>query len=120
MDSPRRGSHKSAPGTARGSLQRIRPSPERAQHRQPLVAPFQGLFFAGIPIPRALPWADLFGPFGANSKTAQHQNGRNGYSEAPLSRQFALGSLQFVLERNVLGRVKAALEDVEQRPTIVA
>jgi hypothetical protein len=36
------------------------------------------LFSAGIPIPRALPGADLFGPFGAKSKTAQHQNWRVG------------------------------------------
>jgi hypothetical protein len=36
------------------------------------------LFSAGIPIPRALPGADLFGPFGAKSKTAQHQNLRVG------------------------------------------
>jgi hypothetical protein len=31
------------------------------------------LYFAEIPIPRALPGADLFGPFGAKSKTAKHQ-----------------------------------------------
>jgi hypothetical protein len=32
------------------------------------------LYLAEIPIPRALLGADLFGPFGAKSKTAQHQN----------------------------------------------
>ncbi len=34
--------------------------------------PFQGwfsLFSAGFPVPRALHWADLFSPFGANSET---------------------------------------------------
>jgi hypothetical protein len=85
--SPRRGSLKSAPGNARGPLQRIRPSPERAQHRQPLVAPFQGLFSAGIPSPRALPGADLFGPFGAKSKIAQHQNLRVGLVRGAGSRR---------------------------------
>jgi hypothetical protein len=40
------------------------------------VPPFQGFGHVRIPIPRALPWADMLGPVGANSKTAQHQNAR--------------------------------------------
>jgi hypothetical protein len=42
------------------------------------VPDFQGLFSVGFPIPLALPGADLFGPFGAKSKTAQRQNWRVG------------------------------------------
>src|SRR5438132_6671997 len=42
-------------------------SPERAKHRWPRVAPFQGLRSVRRLGPRALPWADLFGPFGAES-----------------------------------------------------
>jgi hypothetical protein len=30
------------------------------------VPPFQGSRSVGLPIPRATPWADLFGPFGAD------------------------------------------------------
>ena len=48
--------------------------PERASQRHLLVSPFQGSVAGRGSGPRALPWAVMFGPFGANSKTAQHQN----------------------------------------------
>ena len=53
-----------------------RSSPERARQGDAFVTPFQGFWHVRIPIPRALPWAFLCGPFGANSKTAQHQKAR--------------------------------------------
>jgi hypothetical protein len=65
-----------SPGQRPGTIATHSPVPVRAQHRQPLVPDFRGLFSAGIPIPRALPGADLFSPFGAKSKTAQHQKPR--------------------------------------------
>ena len=40
-----------------------RSSPERAKHGDAFVPPFQGFGHVRIPIPRALPWAFLFGPF---------------------------------------------------------
>ncbi len=44
----------------------LRSSPERARQGDSRVPPFQGFRHVRIPIPRALPWAFLCGPFGAN------------------------------------------------------
>jgi hypothetical protein len=43
------------------------PSPVRAKRRGALVSPFQGSRGVRARAPRALPWAELFGPFRANS-----------------------------------------------------
>ncbi len=37
------------------------------------IAPFQGLKYSGDWIPRALPWADLFGPHSV-CFTSEHRN----------------------------------------------
>jgi hypothetical protein len=62
-----------SPGQRPGTRPTPRSSPERARQGHPFVTPFQGFRHVRIPIPRALPWAFLSGPFGANSENAQHQ-----------------------------------------------
>ena len=54
------------------------PSPVRAKHRGTLVSPFQGSGWVWARVPRALPWANLFGPFRANSPARFPCWGRNG------------------------------------------
>jgi hypothetical protein len=72
-----KGPQQDSPGQRPGwRLRNPRKSPERATHRRSAVAPLQGFFppFRGFRVPRALPWADLSGPYGAKTTNSQHQN----------------------------------------------
>src|SRR5262249_35476011 len=68
---PRRGRTNQPRATPWGKTQEPPASPERAQHEghRGLLRTFRawGCFVASN-LPRALPWADLFGPFGAKNR----------------------------------------------------
>jgi hypothetical protein len=59
---PRRGRNMIAQGIALGTVMRRIVSPERAGHGHGDVAPFQGWGIDLEPVPRAMPWADLWLP----------------------------------------------------------
>ena len=73
MDSPRRGSHKTAPGNARGGRCEAF---DRALKGRNIASPVRpsGLFrsFSRYFAPRALPWAVLSGPFGAKNHESRN------------------------------------------------
>ena len=59
-----KGRHNPAQGNALGTQSTQRLSPERASQR--LFRPFRATDLDRVAIPRALPWAEMFCPFGAN------------------------------------------------------
>src|SRR5262245_486108 len=59
----------------------IDPSPAGAKQSAP-VTPFQGFSPDSLPIPRALPWAALFGPFGAVSLSSVDLPGQQSPADA--------------------------------------